>query len=316
MSSINTVHSLDKLISEFDGLILNLEQLVKEIRPRANVKNTRIGHIRRDLAKVFELDVHEMAKLFEIVIKLNQLNVIFDNQIEFNKEDVLKFIEGKYELSSDDKLQSHDFVFEFLMGVRCALASGDSNKVNLAGQGDVTIAEEIAVECKNIRSINNLVKNVDKAKDQVEKRVVKGEVKFGFIALDISNIFPMEKAQKFIQGVFKDFSQNHEKLNNFQRVDQGVVESVLEDKNFQSLIQSYIMHEAETALYSTLPIRYCMGSDVFGIMFQVNKCFVVQYNEQYIPIPTRGMTYLLNSKLSENGYKNVQNYIHSLAVGF
>lgn len=316
MSSTNTIHSLEKLVSNFDRLILNLQQLLKTIRPSTNIKNTRIGHIRRDLDKVFELDVLEMTKLLEVVFKLNQLNVIFGKQIEFNKEDVIKFVEGKYDLLTDDKVKSHDFVFEFLMGVRFSLANGGNQKVSLAGAGDVTVGEELAVECKNIRSLNNLVKNVDKAKDQVEKRVVKGDVKFGFIALDISNIFPMEKAQGFIQRIFEDFYQNHRKLKEFQRFDQSVIDSILEDMNFQKLIQSYIMHEAETTLYSALSLRYDMGNNVFGITFQVNKCFVVQYNEYYVPIPIRGMNYLLNPRLSEKSYKKVQGYIHSLAVGF
>jgi len=316
MSFKNTIHNLDDLICDFDRLIFNLEKILNVIRPSTNIKNTRIGHIRRDLDKIFELDILKMTKLLEIVIKLNQLNIIFDNKIEFNKNDVLRLIEGKYDLSSDDEIKSHDFVFEFLMGARFSLASGDSKKVSLAGQGDVTVGEEIAVECKNIRGLNNLVKNVDKAKKQVETRVAKNEVKYGFIALDISNIFPTEKTQSFIQSVFENFYQNHAKLKVFQRFDQSVIDSVLEDRNFQKLAQSYIMHEADTALYSALPLRYDMGKQVFGIMFQVNRCFFIQYNEQYIPIPTRGMTYLLNSRLPEKSYKIIQDYIHSLAVGF
>ncbi|MCU1736895.1 MULTISPECIES: hypothetical protein [unclassified Pseudomonas] len=259
MSFKKTLHNLEDITSGFDRLIGNLEILLKEIRPRTNVKNTRIGHIRRDLDKIFELDIPEMTKLFEIIIKLNQLNVVFDNKIEFNKEDAIRLVEGKYDLINDDKVQSHDFVFEFLMGARFALANGGSNKVSLSGQGDITVEGEIAVECKNIRSLNNLVKNVDKAKDQIEERATKGEVKFGIIALDISNVYPMEKAQEFIQRIFEGFYRNHAKVKEFQRFDQDIIDSVLEDRNLQNIIQSYIMHEAESALYSALPLRYNMG---------------------------------------------------------
>lgn len=316
MSTVQTSHSIDDLISEFDRLILNLAQWLKKIRPRTNVMNTRFGHLRRELNNILELEPLEMGKLFEIVIKLNQLNIIFDKGIEFNEDDILRFIEGKYDLSQDDKEKYHDFVFEFIMGVRFVLVVSDSNKVNLSGQGDVTINNEIAIECKNIRSLKNLVKNVDKAKDQIEKRAAKNEVKYGFIALDISNIFPMEKAQNFVQRMFGEFAQNHAKLKEFQRFDQSVIDCVLDDKNFQDLIQSYIMHEAESLLYSALSLRYVMGNSVFGIMYQVNKCFVVQYEGLWLPIPTRGMTYILNSGLSENGYQKVERFIHRLAVGF
>ncbi|MHC0520547.1 hypothetical protein [Vibrio harveyi] len=316
MSTVKTSHNLVGLIDEFDLLISNLEEWLKKVRPRTNVLNTRFGHLRRDLDSFFELEPLEMAKLSEIIIKLNQLNVIFDNGIKFNEEDILKFIEGKYDLANDDKEKYHDFVFEFLMGVRFVLALRESGRVSLSGQGDVTIANEIAIECKNIRSAKNLVKNVDKAKDQIEKRVTKEEAKFGFIALDISNIFPMEKAQNFVQEMFDTFAENHAKLKTFQRFDQSIIDSVLDDRNFQNLIQSYIMHEAETSLYSALPLRYAMGNSVFGIMFQVNKCFVITYEEQYVPIPTRGMTYLLNPALTDKSYKRVQQFIHGLAVGF
>ncbi|ENO1794304.1 MULTISPECIES: hypothetical protein [Vibrio] len=316
MSSVKTSHSVDDLITEFDRLILNFEQWLKKIRPRTNVMNTRFGHLRRELDKFFDLEPIEMAKLSEIILKLNQLNVIFDNGIDFNEEDILRFIEGRYDLASDDKEKYHDFVFEFLMGVRFVLATLDSDKVSLSGQGDVTINDSIAIECKNIRSLNNLVKNVDKAKSQVEKRVAQNEVNFGFIALDISNIFPMEKVQSYLQNMFEEFAENHDKLKKFQQFDQSVVDSVLDDINFQQLVQSYIMHQAETSLYSALSLRYSMGSSVYGIMFQVNKCFVVQYEDLYLPIPTRGMTYILNPRLPEKASSVVQGYIHKLAVGF
>lgn len=316
MSLKRTIHNLEQITSGFDKLIANLEILLKEIRPRTNVRNSRIGHIRRDLDKLFELDIPEMKKLFELAIKLNQLNIIFDNKIEFNKEDVIKLVEGKYDLVNDDKVQSHDFVFEFLTGARFALAIGSSKKVSLSGQGDITVGEEIAVECKNIRSLNNLVKNVDKAKKQIEARVDKGEVKSGFISLDISNIYSAEKVQEFFQKIFEDFYRNHAKLKEFQRFDQDAIDSVLEDRNFQKIIQSYMMHEAESALYSALPLRYNMGSATLGITFQVSTCFVIKGGDEYIPIPIRGMTYILNSGLSENSYQTVKAYIHSLAVGF
>lgn len=316
MSLKRTLHSLEEITRRFDSLISSLEKLLKAIRPRSNVKNTRIGKIRRDLDKLLELETPEMTKLLEITIKLNQINVIFDSGIEFKNEDIIRLIEGEYDLLNDDKVKSHDYVFEFITGVRFALANEESNRVSLSGRGDIKVGEDIAIECKNIRSLNNLVKNVDKGKCQIEKRVTNAEVKFGFIALDISNIFPMEKAQEFLQKIFEEFYSNHAKLKEFQRFDQEVIDSVLEDKNFQNIIQSYIMHEAEAALYSALPLTYNMGSVTLGIIFQVNKCFLIEEDEQYIPLPIRGMTYILNSSLSKDSQNDVAKYINRLAVGF
>lgn len=316
MSFRRTPHQLDNITTIFDKFIGNLEDLLKKIRPRTNVKNTRIGRIRRDLDRILELDTPEMTKLFEIVIKLNQLNVIFDNDIRFNDEDIIRLVEGDYDLINDDKIKTHDYVFEFLMGVRFALANDNGRNVSLSGQGDITIGGEIAIECKNIRSASNLLKNVDKAKKQIEERVTRNEVQYGFIALDISNIFPTEKSQDFLQKIFEDFYNNHAKLKEFQRFDQNIVDSVLEDRNFQKIIQSYIMHEAETALYSALPFRYKMGSVTLGVTFQVNKCFVISDSGLDIPLPIRGMTYKLNDRLSKDSHDKIEQYIQRLAVGF
>lgn len=316
MTIKRTFHSLEDITSQFNRLISSLEKLLKTIRPRSNVKNTRLGKIRRDLDKILELETPEITKLLEIIIKLNQINVIFDSSIEFKNEDIIRLIEGEYDLLNDDKVKSHDYVFEFITGARFALANEGSEKVSLSGRGDIKIGDDIAVECKNIRSLNNLVKNVDKGKYQIEKRVTNGEIKFGFIALDISNIFPTEKAQEFLQRIFDGFYSNHAKLKEFQRFDQEIVDSVLEDKNFQNIIQSYIMHEAETALYSALSLRYNMGGATLGIIFQVNKCFLIEGDEQYIPLPIRGMTYIINSRLSKDLQNNAAKYINLLAVGF
>jgi len=316
MSFKRTSHNLEDLISKFDRLILSLERALKKIRPRSNVKNTRIGKIRRDLDRVLELEAVEQKKLFEIVIKLNQINVVFDSAIEFKSDDIIRLIEGEYDLLNDDQIKSHDYVFEFVTGVRFALATEGAQKVSLSGRGDVKVGEDIAIECKNIRSLNNLVKNVDKGKLQIEKRVASGEVGFGFIALDVSNIFPESKAQEFINKTFDEFYKNHARLKEFQCFDQEVIDSVLEDKNFQKIIQSYIMHEAETALYSALPLRYDMGGATLAIIFQVNKCFLIEDRGQHIPLPIRGMTYLVNGKLSGDSRSNVENYIKRLAVGF
>lgn len=316
MSLKRTVHNLQSINSELDRLISNLENALKNIRPRTNVRNTRIGKIRQDLEKISGLETPKITKLLEVAIKLNQINFIFDNGIKFKNEDIIRLIEGKYDLSNDDSVTSHDYLFEFITGVRFAIAHEGSHEVSLSGGGDVRIGQDFAVECKNIRSLNSLVKNIDHGRRQIDERVANAEVTFGFIALDLSNIFPTEKAQRFIQQTYEIFYSNHAKLKEAQRSDRDIIDTVIDDKNFQKIIHSYIMHEAEAALYSALKLTYDMGVNTVAIIYQVNRCFLMEGDEQNTLLPIRGMSYLLNNRLTENAQNKVANYIHRLAVGF
>jgi hypothetical protein len=316
MSFKRTLHNLHSISSELDRLLSNLENALKNIRPRTNVKNTRIGKIRRDLEKISDLEIPKATKLLEVAIKLNQINFIFDHGINFKSDDIIRLIEGKYDLSNDDAVTSHDYLFEFITGVRFAIVHEGSHEVSLSGGGDVKIGQDFAVECKNIRSLNSLVKNIDTGRRQVDERVASGEVTFGFIALDLSNIFPTEKAEKFIQQTYEIFYKNHLKIKEAQRSDREIIDTVLDDKNFQKIVNSYIMHETEAALYSALKLTYDMGVNTVAIIYQVHRCFLIEGDEENTLLPIRGMSYFLNNKLTEEAQEKVATYLHRLAVGF
>jgi len=314
VSVVQSSHSIDVLKKEFDELLEYLASLLKKENSNTNILNTKLGSIRKDLDDFENLSSYDQTKLVEIVIKYNQVNHIFNNDIDFNAKDLLKIIKGKHEYNLDSNAQYNDFIFEISMATRFLLSTQSNAHINLDGDCDV-IVDNMAIECKYIHSRKNLMKNISKAKEQIEKRVRDEQAKFGLIALDLTHICPIDKINAFVKSTFNLFAPNHEKIILKQRMDKGVVESVIDDKNFSKIIQSYVMHEVETALYSELKFDYDMGERTLGIIFQINNSFCVEYKGQIVPIPGRGLTYRLNSRLSKDHYIMIEEYVHKLAVG-
>jgi hypothetical protein len=204
------------------------------------------------------------------------------------------------------------------MGVRFALAfkDKDSNtKINLDGVCDVIVNDTIAIECKYIHSSSNLVKNIQKAKKQIEKRVSDNQAKFGFIALDLSHICPRERVKEFATYTLGKFLENYEILESKGHINGDILEQILNDKNFYKIISNYIMVEVETSLYSELGFSYEMGSNTLAIIFQSMNSFAFEHKGKVIPLTTRGMTYFLNTSLNRSTTLEVQKIIHGLAVG-
>ena len=316
MSEVKTSHLLENIQIEFDLLLKNLDRLRKETRPKSNILNTKLGKIKKDLLNIYNLDNNSLAKLCEIVIKYNSINHIFNSDIKYNKNDLVKIIEGKSIYIKDSNEAYNNYFFELSMGVRFLLASKKSNiKINLDTVCDVLIDNNIAIECKYIHSSSNLVKNIRTAKKQVEKRITDGEANVGFIALDLSHICPKEKVQEFANYTLDKFIQNYESLREKRRIDGDILKQILSDNNFSKIIGSYIMLEVETSLYEELGFSYDMGDSVLAIIFQSMNAFAFEYEEKVYPLTTRGMTYFLNTKLNDNEALKTQKYIHQLAVG-
>ena len=316
MSEVKRSYIPKNIQTEFDLLLNNLDKVYKEIRPKSNILNTKLGKIKKDLLNIENLDNNSLAKLCEIVVKYNSINYIFNNNIEYNKKDLVKIIEGKLNYIQDSDEVYNNYFFELSMGVRFLLAFKESNiKINLDTVCDVLINDNIAIECKYIHSSSNLVKNIRAAKKQIEKRITDGEAKTGFISLDLSHIFLKEKVQEFASYTLDKFIKNYERLRKKRRIEGDILQQILNDNNFSKIIISYIMRELETSLYEELGFSYDMGDNVLAIIFQSINSFTFEYEEKIHPLTTRGMTYFLNTKLNESEALKTQEYIHKLAVG-
>lgn len=316
LSGIKTSRKLADVIKEFDSLLDNLSKVIKEVRPRTNVLNTKLGMLKKDLLNIESLDSESVAKVSELVSKYNAINNLFTRNIEYNKVDLVKIIEGKSDYSEDGNDNYNDHFFELSMGIRLSQAIKDERiRIDLNGACDVIINDLIAIECKYIHSPANIIKNISKAKNQIKKRVEDGQAKTGFIALDLSNIVPRNKVNEFSKITFNRFVENYESLEKKGRLTEGVLESILADKNFYKIISSYIMSEAETALYCKVPFDYDLGDTSLAIIFQTINSFSFEYKDKVMPLSTRGMTYFMNPSLSESQWNKTREFIHSLAVG-
>lgn len=316
MSDVTSSHELSQVKGQFDILLSNLAEVLKEVRPRTNILNTKLGKIKKDLENIEQLDKYATAKVSEIVVKFNAINYIFENNIEFNKKDLVKIIEGKHNYELDSNEGYNDSFFELSMALRFLLASKETKpRINLDGECDIIVNDKLAIECKYIHSLSNIVKNIKKANNQIDKRIQNGQAKIGFIALDLSHICPRDKVQEFAEYTFNRFLENYQYLEKKRKMSGDILGQVLVDNNFNKIISCYIMSEIETALYGELGFSYDMGPNTSAIIFQSINSFCFEHEGRIRPITSRGMTYFLNRNLSHESTNTVKTYIHSLAVG-
>lgn len=316
MSEVKTSYNIDAVKQDFDRLLENLSNIIKEVRPRTNILSTKLGKIKKDLSDLKNLDNDSLAKITEIVTKYNSINNIFIHNITYDKNDLIKIIEGKSDCDQDSNEGYNDYFFELSMGIRLLLSLKDhDSKINLNGVCDVIIDDSIAIECKYIHSPSNIIKNIQKAKRQIDKRIADNQAKIGFIALDLSHICPKEKFKEFSNYTLSKFIESYETLKSKDRIEGRILENILNDKNFYKIISSYIMMEVETTLYSELSFSYDLGKNSLAIIFQSVNSFVFEYKDEIYPLTTRGMTYFLNTNLTRSEAADVQKFIHNLAVG-
>ena len=318
MSEVISKHNIPEIKQEFEMLLTNLGKVLNDVKSRTNILNTKLGKIKEDLESIEKFDNKEIAKIVEIVIKFNRINDIFNTDIKFDKKELIKIIEGKYNYSNDSNEHYNDFFFEFSMAVRFLLASKGKNlKINLESDCDIIINDNIAIECKYIHSIKNLVKNIHKAKKQINKRIKDNQAKMGFIALDLSHICSRDKIEEFVDYTFNKFLHNYKYLEEKRKItDDEILESIVNNNNFKNVISSYIMNEVEIALYGEIGFSFDIGANTLAIIFQSINSFCFEYKGKIIPITTRDTTYYLNRNIdSDDKVRKVQSFISSLAVG-
>ncbi|EFF81790.1 hypothetical protein HMP0015_2742 [Acinetobacter haemolyticus ATCC 19194] len=318
MSEIKTSHEIGSVISEFDELLNNLSEVLKESRPRTDIRSTKLWKIKKDLSNIENLDLDSMAKVSELASKYNTINNIFTNNVAYNKNDLSKIIEGAQNYTQESNENYNDYFFELSMGVRFLLAlknKGISTTVNLDGVCGIIVNDEIAIECKYIHSQSNMVKNIKEAKKQIEKRIDNNQAKYGLIALDLSHICPREKVNNFANSTLNDFIEMYEMLKSKGYIEGNVLSSILHDRNFYKIISSYILSQVETSFYYELGFSYDLGASTKAIIFQSLNSFAFEHNDILIPLSTRGMTYYLNKELNEESELETIKLIHSLVVG-
>ncbi|MER1725672.1 hypothetical protein [Enterobacter bugandensis] len=316
MNGVKTSHGLESARADFEQLLNNLSSVLAEVRPRTNILNTKLGKLKKDLSNIEELDSVSLSKVAELVVKYNSINCLFENNIHYDKDNLIKIIEGKADYSTDSNEKYNDFIFELSTGVRFFKAlKGQEAKIDLSGDCDVIVDDEIAIECKYIHSIKRLKENISNAIKQIERRVNDKQARFGFVALDLSHVYDHKKVQDFANYTFEHFVGNYEILKENKRIEDDVLDSIINDKNFNKIISCYMMNEVETSLFSEIGFSYDLGTDVLAITFEVMNSFVFEYQGKKRPAIIRGMTYFINPDLEKEDYLNIMRFMGQLEVG-
>lgn len=312
-------HAIEDLIADFDKLLCNLNKILEEIKPKTNIKSTKLWRIRQDIEKISDLTPHQAQKLCEIIAKYNSINLLFDNKsVAYNKGDLIKIIEGSADYTKDSAEHYTDTLFELSMGARFAsspLLDDYDKKINLKGPCDIIINNLIAIECKYIHSKSNLEKNIQKARRQIEKRVRDKEASFGIIAIDLSNVSPKEKIKSFANFVLDEFICMYEKINFNEAEDKGILHRIISDKNYYKIISAYEMTQIETIFFSEVSPNYNFGEDVLAILIQSNNSITLEHKNEMQICAARGMTYRLTKDFSQQDEITIKKIIHSLTVG-
>ncbi|QBR00882.1 hypothetical protein [Paraburkholderia pallida] len=318
MSEVRTNHDIEDVKIAFELLLDNFSKLSEKVRPRTKISSTKLGKIKKDLNNLNNLKKETLAKIIEITTKYNSINEIFSRDVDYNELDLFKLLEGTANPETESNEKYNDFFFEFSMACRFlrALQKGNEKvKINLAGECDIIVDEVLAVECKYIHSQSGIVENISKADSQIATRIANGQAKFGFVAVDLSNLIPRKKIEDFVEFTLHKFVESYAKLEAKKLISGNLVEHILLDKNFSKIVGLYSTFEIESILHEELGFSYKFGNGTMAILLQSINTFIFEYRDQVMPISTRGMTYITNPNLSQKNAANVKQFIHALAVG-
>lgn len=326
MSQVSTEFTFENLIESYNQLLTNIQIFLQKNQSTLQVSSTKLGVYKKKLEKILELDNQEIADLIGIVNKYLQLNFFLQediSNIKFNKENFIKAINGQHILQDTDE-KYNNFFFELSLGSRFIKKYKKSIEIDLDSICDIIIDNKMAIECKYIHSQKKISDNISYAIDQINKRIEDGLAEFGFIAIDLSHIIDKNKIREFAKKMFNDFLLNYEILANqscFSNAlqENGLVNSLLKDKKFIGIIQSYISHEMEVIFYNSLKNKTLLkikdNQSIKAVIFQINENFCFEKNGDLFPIPMRAMQYYINQSLSNEEYDSVEKMIHELAVG-
>ena len=316
MSEIKTSHNLDDLKHDFEEVLIQIAKVLKIVRPRTRIENTKLWKLKRDLNGLDGLGNESIAKAIELVTKYAALKPIFSEEIIVDKKHLYRLVEGihDYELDSDDKY--NDKFFELSMGVRFFQAARGKAKINLAGECDVVVNNEIAIECKYIHSLSSLIKNIEKADKQIIQRVSDEQAVFGFIAIDLSHVIPREVINRFAGVVFNEFTESYRSMSmSGIRLRGNLIDHIMSDKNFYKIISNYIMHKAESVLHTEANLEPLISENTVAVLYQTVNSFYFELDGISLPLVTRGMSYYPNPNSARAASPQIKQLIHGLAVG-
>lgn len=330
MSFVTSIHNIDKIKSDFYEVCDFLQEQLNNTGRTTLIALTKF-HKYKEIIEQSDISndkVVEYIKTLHFVIRYNNVILTIRDNLNFfdiNIPSLLTIVNGKNDLDDLTDKSNHLF-FELEIAVRFFLSSKKNNmpsKINLSTDCDIIVDNIIAIECKYIESERNMEKNIKKAISQIEKRISNNQAKFGIIALDLRNVIDVKKIDNFSNELFNNFYQIISELKNNPTMSKKIVgevsANVIFNGDFQNIASSYFHSNLEYSFYKNINknIQNKLNSNIniWGIFFQANHSFILQYDDEVVPIPNRGLGYYLNERLPKEGYHIVQNLIHQLATG-
>ncbi|MBQ4799889.1 hypothetical protein J8L73_12230 [Pseudoalteromonas sp. MMG006] len=317
MSSSNKTDTIESLKESFNSLLNNLEKVVLEEEKNFDIRRTKMWKIKKDLDNFQALKYENQLYLIKLIYKYKQINRIFISNIEIEYEikDLIEIIGGSYCQDSDNKHKYNHYLFEFTTALSFALGLEEAKNISMVGKSDLIIDEEIAIECKYISSKNKLKARLSEASKQINTRVVDKEAKFGFVAMNVSELINQDKLLSFTDFLVKRFIKNYQLI--YKKVDDPltILKCIASDNNFEQIVSGYLSSEMEAVIYSKIPAPIKMSDNVKGIIFVSQTQIDIHNDESVLPINIRGRTYHLNHDLSREEYHECGLMIHKLAVG-
>ncbi|WP_181265762.1 hypothetical protein [Pseudomonas aeruginosa] len=325
MSSVVGSQLVESLHTRYDELIKNYRTLKKNLDSGAPIENTKLWHYKKELARVNEMDLPAIARLYGIINKYCNLNELFrsDRKIIIEDQKLIDLLGGKFILDDENEKYNHSF-FEVSMAGRFSKVFSHNAKIDLSTECDVVIsAQGLAIECKYLHSEKKFRNEFSDGASQLNKRIQAGQAETGIIAIDISNLVDRQRVFDFSQYLFSLFIRNYEllvesrcSLSHGIAAD-GVSKSILKDQNFIGLIKTYIGHELEMVFHRNFKKseRDKLSEAIVGVFYQANLDLCFEYKESIHPVPLRSACYFVNMELEDSAYNSTQDLFRSMAIG-
>jgi hypothetical protein len=328
MTLVSRSFSLTSLQRDFDILLNEFRSLRDKSGKGAPIESTKLWGYRKKLnSESLKGDMNplDLAALIGVVGKYCSLIPLLnsDRQINISEQKLLELLEGKHLLNDRDE-RYNDVFFELSMALRFLKSMPEHGEIDLSTECDVVVHNRyLAIECKYIHSEKKFRSEFSDAMNQLESRINNGIAQYGIVAYDLSNLIDHQEIFKFSRLIFDKFLKNYECLIESRSIiskdlrEAGVLKSVVQDRNFFSVVNHFASHQAETIFYRNFKKSELekFSDTKVAVIFQWSTYLLFEHEYEVIPVPYRGLTYYINKELPGDRYESIQRIIKSLASG-
>lgn len=212
---------------------------------------------------------------------------------------------SKLLLHQDSEQEYNRELFEFSMAARFSkIISNDKTvrKINISDICDVIIDDEIGVECKYVTSKNKIKERLLDGISQINKRIINNSLKYGLVALDLSNILNNIDGINGLMDIKKKFNNKEEMLKTIS-------------KQYQKMITHLMREEIKRYIIETWNGNNDINIKPDAILFQSYNYTFIELDEEMIPVFYRTLDFCINPNISKGKSDYVKSIIEKLATG-